>query len=1410
MKKLFNLLILVSLIIISPVFTFGQSTWFEVTSLQTVQNLNSVFFLNDGNGWICADSCLVFKTADGGDTWQRTYIAASTDAAYPLRDIQFVTSDTGFAAGDSGYVYVTTDAGATWSSKDSATTKFVHTTINALYFISGYEGWIVGNGGKISHTTDGGNSWSSQDTITSLNLYDAEFISNNGWMVGENGDIFHTLDNGATWQSQGDTLPVIPRYGLDFIDPNNGWIAGGPAPYIFKTTNGGNFWIGQTGPSQYMYSIAMRDINEGWSVGQVASIFFTNDGGTNWTFDTTGIGQGYTDNFNDVAFIPSGRFWIVGNTGKIVATYAGAPPPPPTYHYPDFYPILKRGVAIGDTMQFTLTASDPDGDPLNWSASNLPPLATFNPGTQEFKWIPTLGEIGSWWVTFNIDDGTGNTVKKDVEIFSVVNGWYPVQTGDAYPALMSVTFQSDLEGWACGYTSKISHTTNGGAEWYWQDVTAPNDLIDIDFIDLNNGWAVGNNGTIINTNDGGATTWNIQTSGTSENLLGVSFVDSTNGWAVGENGTILFTTNGGSTWAPQTSNTTESLRSAHFVDAAYGWAVGTNGTILYTNNGGTNWSLQTSGTTEYLRNVYFLDSSTGWAVGDNGTILVTNNGGTNWNPQTSGVPNSLRRVYFIDPSTGWIVGREGTILYTNNGGTNWNPQSSGTTTHLLGVYFNDSSNGWITGSSIILHTVNGGTNWSLQTSGTDQTFDDVIFVDPDNGWISGNEIRHTADGGKTWNTQFESSDYLEKLYFSDLNNGWAVGYNGTIIHTSDGTNWSAQTSGTTAALYSVHFADASNGWAVGDSGKILNTNNGGVNWNPQNSGISNTLRGVYFINATTGYAVGYGGMILKTNDAGTNWTTQYSGGSPDFTGVYFISPDTGWVVGSDGSIMHTVNGGGTWAGQVNPLGGYFESIYFADAAFGWACGPSNSVVYTTNGGSTWEPQDTRLNQNTYSIHMSDPDNGWGVGTYETIWKYKSPIYFSFFETIADPGDTVNLQVEVIGSDYFDIFSFQFTIGFEDSLAELIGFDTTGSLIQGFMLDSSFTSIDTFKMVGSSVEPLGGSGIFMGLKYVVSQDAPALDTIYITYDEFIVNEGYPDILGVVPGKIIVTGPKFGDVSQNGNVESFDASLVLQYRVDKIVLNDTALTAAEVTNNGTITAFDAAMILRFVAGHIGSFPSGEMFAPKEAFINSKAFLAKQFEDDKMVEYTIHLEDIKDMYSSEVSLAISGLELTACEKTGITNNYLIEDNLKNGILKIAVAGAEPVKDSGEIIKLKFRKISEVSSVSLNDVIVNETEITVTEEIADLLPDYYDLHQNYPNPFNSETVIKYQLPEAGNVEIAIYNIIGQRVRTLVNKDMNAGFFTTKWDGRNDYGISVASGVYIVKIKANSFAKTKKMIYLR
>jgi len=94
--------------------------------------------------------------------------------------------------------------------------------------------------------------------------------------------------------------------------------------------------------------------------------------------------------------------------------------------------------------------------------------------------------------------------------------------------------------------------------------------------------------------------------------------------------------------------------------------------------------------------------------------------------------------------------------------------------------------------------------------------------------------------------------------------------------------------------------------------------------------------------------------------------------------------------------------------------------------------------------------------------------------------------------------------------------------------------------------------------------------------------------------------------------------------------------------------------------------------------------------------------------------------------------------------------------------------------------------------------------------IPKEYILNQNYPNPFNPVTTLRYDLPEQSDVTITIYNMLGRKVKTLVNSTQDAGFKSVIWDATNYQGNPVSAGVYLYQIQAGEFVQTKKMVLLK
>ncbi len=306
--------------------------------------------------------------------------------------------------------------------------------------------------------------------------------------------------------------------------------------------------------------------------------------------------------------------------------------------------------------------------------------------------------------------------------------------------------------------------------------------------------------------------------------------------------------------------------------------------------------------------VQALDAEHAIVVGYGGKILLTSDGGFTWTQSPSGTDGALYSVHFVNGMKGWVSGQDGIILHTADGGKTWRKQHSGTNVYLFSIDFLDEQYGWAVGDkSIAVETSDGGETWNLRkivpvSDGTvqenadqmlasqDPILYDVRLIDSKTAWISGEfgKLFHTSDGGQTWTGQEESllgEDLIDVLDiptffgidFTGPRDGVAVGLEGKIARTRDGTTWKFEPEKLDYPIADPLFqprlfADGS-GWAIGAAGEVLRRDSADSPWYRVKLGmeIATWLRGMSWVDQDNGWIVGGYGLVLHTKDGGKTW-----------------------------------------------------------------------------------------------------------------------------------------------------------------------------------------------------------------------------------------------------------------------------------------------------------------------------------------------------------------------------------------------------------------------------------------------------------------------------------------------------------------------------------------------------------
>jgi hypothetical protein len=137
-------------------------------------------------------------------------------------------------------------------------------------------------------------------------------------------------------------------------------------------------------------------------------------------------------------------------------------------------------------------------------------------------------------------------------------------------------------------------------------------------------------------------------------------------------------------------------------------------------------------------------------------------------------------------------------------------------------------------------------------------------------------------------------------------------------------------------------------------------------------------------------------------------------------------------------------------------------------------------------------------------------------------------------------------------------------------------------------------------------------------------------------------------------------------------------------------------------------------------------------------------------------------------------------------------------------------PIREGAKSLSVRLHPLGQFKGTVYCDLLeVKKLDLVGVDENS-VVPVDYALEQNYPNPFNPTTIITYALPKQGVVKLRIYDMLGREIRTLVNSDLPAGVHKVQWDGNNESGIRVSSGMYIYRIEASDFVQAKKMLLVK
>ena len=276
--------------------------------------------------------------------------------------------------------------------------------------------------------------------------------------------------------------------------------------------------------------------------------------------------------------------------------------------------------------------------------------------------------------------------------------------------------------------------------------------------------------------------------------------------------------------------------------------------------------------------------------------------------------------------------------------------------------------------------------------------------------------------------------------------------------------------------------------------------------------------------------------------------------------------------------------------------------------------------------------------------------------------------------------------------------------------------------------------------------------------------------------------------------------FGDADGNGLVQAYDASRVLTHVIEPFLAGSDSLAANvdSLAPAGAITPFDASLILQRLVGTRHSFPVQSVSAANQPGVTTTAKSASDIRtltlrasDGDLV---VDIDDRRGILSGVVEIVGIGGRV---ELAPALSQFMVAYRTSDSGARVAIAGAVAAQGRGEILRIHRQDGQQVGRLPQVTAVFNDGRIVgAITAAAGVVPALPTLYPNYPNPFNADTAIRFDLPRALQVDLDVFDPLGQRIRSLWSGVTSAGTHTARWDGRDANGAMVGTGVYLYRLR--------------
>jgi photosystem II stability/assembly factor-like uncharacterized protein len=540
----------------------------------------------------------------------------------------------------------------------------------------------------------------------------------------------------------------------------------------------------------------------------------------------------------------------------------------------------------------------------------------------------------------------------------------------------------------------------GHSGWFWGNPQPQGNTIRGMAFAGSRGYAAGEFGTLLSTEDAGATWTGIPT-GITSSLVRVRAIDA-NTVVIGGGCALRRSDNAGQSfgrlpWTASDADCPSPLASFHFPNPGTGYLVTTDGTVFQTNDGGETFARKTSvpgaGSGGVVAtDIWFVAPGTGVATTSQGKIYRTTDGASSW-VEVASPGKGLNGLTFVDAVTGYAVGKDTTVLRTEDGGANWTPKPDPTLPPL-----------------------------ELTSISCANALTCLITT------RDGDRMLRTVDGATSYTSVVPSDEPIFAAAFASVTRAVAAGsFGATVVSDDAGDTWSrvggrivarGHSSAAAGGFDHVNATDSQVAVAVGSEGQLARTVDGGINWFEVGVPTSESINDAVFPTHQVGFAIDSVGGAFKTQNGGQSWSILNPGSPAVLDAILAIGTDRVLLVGPQGvrlsgdsgehfdavkdkdlkkaalsgvdsaggdavyafgakALVFSADGGNTWSRKRLPARkSTLADVDFVSSKVGYALTRDGRMWRSSNGGRRWTDLPGIGTGAGYAISFSSPDSGY--------------------------------------------------------------------------------------------------------------------------------------------------------------------------------------------------------------------------------------------------------------------------------------------------------------------------------------------------------------------------------------------------------------------------------------------------